>query len=402
MSDSALAARRAAMRAALADCSDAAALHVDFYDRRRLASWVNAYPGTIVWVRERTGEPLAGWPPFADWSSSPTSLADDYLTDGRLRISGAALGGDRAIGAADALGKLRQILGQRGTAVRLVGLSGVGKTRFVKALFDAKIGANALDPAAAIYTDLADNPDPVPLELLARIEHLASPAIVIVDNCGIALHRKLVARLQASAASIRLITVEYDISDDASEHTDVIHLEPASSEVIETVVKRRYTKLSGLDAAAIARFSEGNFRVALALAETARAGESLAKLADSELFGRLFRQRNDDDPALLRAAMAAALVYSFDGDTLGDETDELPIVARLAGQGSRELYPHVAELRRRQLVQARGRWRAVLPHELVHRRARQALASILLGDIRTIFTKLAPRRLLISFSRRLG
>lgn len=50
LSDSALRQRRRAMRDAVADCAGADALHLDFYDRRRLATWTNAHPGLVAWV----------------------------------------------------------------------------------------------------------------------------------------------------------------------------------------------------------------------------------------------------------------------------------------------------------------------------------------------------------------
>lgn len=402
VTDLALRERRAAMRQAVQDLELGEHLRLDFYDRRRLATWVNEHPGLSAWVRERVGLLLSGWQGFGDWSSSPVLIDEDYLADDHLRLNGAALGKDEGVGVVEGLAKLREILVLPAGAVRLVGLSGVGKTRLVQALFDDRLGSQALDPALAVYTDLADNPDPVPLELLGRIEHLASPCVLIVDNCGIELHRKLVARMQLSGAPVSLVTVEYDISDDAPEHTDVIRLEPASARTIEDLLKRRYPKLSGPEFETIARFSEGNFRIALALAETARAGESLANLNDGDLFRRLFRQRNTDDPALYRAAMACSLVYSFDGETLDGTSGELFHLASLAGQAPRDLYARVSELHRRQLVQKRARWRALLPHAIAHRLARQALQDIPLPEIILQFTDLAPERLQISFSRRIG
>ena len=50
--------RKAAMRAALDGNPSADRLTVDFYDRDRLAGWVNCYPGVSAWVREKIGSPL--------------------------------------------------------------------------------------------------------------------------------------------------------------------------------------------------------------------------------------------------------------------------------------------------------------------------------------------------------
>lgn len=168
------------------------------------------------------------------------------------------------------------------------------------------------------------------------------------------------------------------------------------------LVERRYPQLTQPEIRVIAQFSEGNFRVALALAETARDGVSLANLNDSELFRRLFRQKNDDNPALLRAAMVCSLVYSFDVETLEGDESELAILAFLAGQGLDDVFAHVSELYRRQLVQKRGQWRAILPHALALRLAKQALQDIPPSKVVTAFSGKVPARLLKSFSRRIG
>jgi len=400
VSDASLEARRKAMAAALADEPSAKGLLVDFYDKRRIASWVNQHPGIIAWVRNQVGQPFSGWSPFQDWSSSPTAEDGQYVLDDGIRLVGASLKSE-GLKAEAGINHLRTILNKPKGAVRLVGLSGVGKTRLVQALFDDRVGKSPLTQQLAVYTDMGDNPDPVPAELLSRIQNGAQRCILIVDNCGADLHRKLVARLSSDSA-ISLITIEYDISDDESEKTDVFKLEPASKEVIQKILKPRFPNLTDREMETIADFSEGNFRIALALANTSKNGHSLANLKDRDLFIRLFHQKNDDNPALLRAAKVCSLVYSFDAETLEGAEAELPLLAALAEQSVTEFNGHVAELKRRQLVQKRSRWRALLPHALAHRLAKQALEDIPASELKTKFIDLASERLLKSFSRRLG
>lgn len=381
VSDSSLENRRKAMAEAIANEPDAKPIFLDFYDKRRLATWTNQHPGIIPWVRERVGQPLSGWRPFQDWSSSPENEDGQYLLDEGVRLVDPHQTGD-GLTAEEGINRLRSILSEPKGVVRLVGLSGVGKTRLVQALFDDRVGAAPLDRHLAVYTDMGDNPDPVPGELLSRLQSNGQRCIFIVDNCGIELHRNLATRLSASNL-ISLITVEYDISDDDVENTDVFMLEPASKDVIERILNLRHPTLTNPEIRTIADFSEGNFRIALALANTSRSGQSLANLRDSELFNRLFRQKNEDDPALLRGAKICSLVYSFDVETSEGDKTELPLLAALAGQSVSEFHGHVAELKRRQLVQVRARWRALLPHALAHRLANLALEDLPPGDIQT-------------------
>lgn len=401
-SDTALNARRNAMAAAIADAPTAQNLHLEFYDRQRLASWVNKHPGLIPWVRSCLKKPLSGWKPYADWSSSPGKTDEEYLLDEGIRIVSPHTK-DEGISAADGLSRVRDTLSRPRGIVRLAGLSGVGKTRFAQALFDDRVGENASSPNVVVYTDLADDPDPVPLDLVARLQDLRQRCVVIVDNCGVDLHRKLASEVRSENSPLSLLTIEYDIRDDEPEGTDVFRLEPASADLIEKIVKRKHPQLTNPELRTIASFSDGNSRIALALADTAKSGRSLANLNDSELFKRLFRQRHDDNPALLRAAKICSLVYSFDGETLEGDEAELPVLAALAGQAPDDFYAHVAELHRRQLVQKRSRWRAFLPHALAHKLAKEALQEIPSRNLIGSFTADdVPERLTTSFSRRLG
>lgn len=401
VSDTALTARRNAMAEALIDTPTAHNLELDFYDRRRIATWVNQHPGLIPWVRERIGKPLSGWRPYADWSSSPSDTKAEYVLDEDVRLIGTRLK-DEGLDSVAGINRMRRILGKPKGVIRLVGLSGVGKTRLVQALFDDRIGEKALDRKLAVYADLGEQPDPVPQELLGRLNHLRQRCVLIVDNCGSTLHQKLVNGLKGSESLVSLITVEYDISDEEPEGTDVFKLEPASNGVIQKILERKYPSLSAPEVATITDFSEGNSRVALALAETAFKGESLANLKDGELFKRLFRQNNEDDPSLLAAAKACSLVFSFDGETLDGDEAEIPVLASLADQSVHVLHRYVAELHRRQLVQKRSKWRALLPHALAHRLAKEALQDVPTASIDAAIRSGPIERLSLSFSRRLG
>jgi len=155
-SDSVLRNRRNAMREALGGMDGADRLYTDFYDRTRLATWVRRHPGLITWVKEKVGNAVLGWHPYGPWSGTSDGVNAEYLLDDRLRLH---LGRHRdapAQSVADAIDNLRDELAESGKILRLVGLSGVGKTRLVEALFDVRIGARTLPPSLAIYTNLSD------------------------------------------------------------------------------------------------------------------------------------------------------------------------------------------------------------------------------------------------------
>lgn len=402
VADSALKKRVAAMREALNDVENSEKLLTDFYDRDRLANWVNLFPGVALWMNEVLGKPLSGWAGYGNWSALNRSIDEEYITDDTSRLRDGREIGEGSLPVQVGIERIRDILSKNGGTVRLIGLSGLGKTRLAEALFDSRVGANSLDPAEAIYTDIGDNPVPSPHELINKLIKNDASAIVIVDNCTPQTHRRLVETCRQHGSKVRLLTIEYDVGEDDPEGTWVFRLEPASDEITEKLVQKRYPQISSVDIRRISEFSGGNARIALALAKTVGKGASVSDLTDRQLFARLFHQGNTENAELLNVAEVLSLVYSFDGEALDGEDAELPHLAGLCDQTSNLIFRHVHELRMRELVQKRGKWRAVLPHALANKMAKQALGYLHPDNLEKAFWVHAPVRLLKSFSRRLG
>lgn len=397
-SDSALADRLNAMRSAVADKIGHADLHVDFYDRNRLATWIRSHPGLVLWVRQKVGRGISGWQPYSSWAVSPDGVQDEYLLDDKARLH-TDITDEKGIDVSQGIERIRNILREVRGVVRLAGLSGVGKTRLVQALFDARVGENSLDPALVIYTDMNDNPSPQPTGMISDLIASRTGAIVVIDNCASDLHRRITEICRTSDSPISAITVEYDVQEDEPEGTEVFRLEPSSMDLVSKLIARRFPTMTRLDVDKIAELSDGNARVALALANTLERHESVAGLQDEELFKRLFHQRQDHDDNLLKAAQACALLYSFQGEALSGDEAELPKIGLLVEMNAQQLFAKVAQLKQRDLVQRRSVWRAILPHAVANRLAKMALREIPAELIENQFN---TERLMKSFSRRLG
>lgn len=395
--------RRAAMRAAVADLEGGDALHLDFYDRTRMADWVGDYPGEVLWVRERIGQAMPGWHPFGNWSRAPDQVDGDYLSDDAARLWDQRNPQDGALTVGDGIARLRSILSQAGGSVRLTGLSGTGKTRLLEALFDPRIGDRALDPALAVYADIgAEAPQPSVGQLASQLIAEGKRAVLLLDNCKRETHDAIAPVCKSAGSPISLITVDLDIRDERPEHTDVFRLWSASAAVIESLLERRYPDLSQAIRSRIAEFSDGNARIAILSAAHVHPGTNLADLGDERLFERLFHQRRQADDPLLQAAEAFALVYSFDGKATTGEGAELPFLAGLAGLEVRALQRAAGELKRRDILQSRGRWRAILPQPLANWLAKRALQGLSPVEVADAFWRCGNPRLLKSFTHRLS
>jgi hypothetical protein len=400
VADKALAARRTAIREALSDLPNAAQLHTDFYDRERIATWVNQYPGIAVWMRSTIGRPLSGWSGIGDWEGQGKGDLKPYLFDDNACLIDEGSRDSKHLTVAEGITRLRTALRTPRRCIRLIGLSGVGKTRLVQALFQPPVGNEPLDSSVAIYTDYSTETTPTARDMARDLIARGERAILIVDNCNPNTHSEL-ARLCASDGShVSLITVEYDVRDDEPEQTDVFRLESASRELVAEWIKQSFPHVSQVDRERIAEFSDGNFRVARALAQTLHKGETLGSLKSRDLLERIFRQRNEPDPQLLRVAEDLSLLYSIDGEDISDE-GELARLGGINGISARQLYEALAELRQRGVVQARGRFRAILPQAIANTLAAHALERIPPPDFDQFCVRL-PHRMLKSVSRRLG
>lgn len=393
--------RKKAMFEALSGIKNRDDIKLDFYDCNRIATWVNSNPALILWVKNKIGHPIQGWKPFSNWANPKADINEEYLLDNGTRLHDQNNKNQNGMTVIDGINVLRTRLLNSTTSIRLAGLSGVGKTRLLQALFDDRIGNNPLPYSQVYYTDMGDKPSPSPENFALKLLNLNKKAILIIDNCPPDLHRILTNTCLKLGSLVKLITVEYDVCDDLPEETDVFRLEPSSIELIDKLIQIRFKHISQIDSHTIAEFSGGNARIAIALANTVNKGESLSSLKDEELFKRLFNQRNDANDNLMKSAEVCALVYSFDYET-DNENSELAKLAFLSSVNIDQLFRNISVLEERQLVQKRDIWRAILPHAIANKLADRALKRIRYSRILDIFEQNDSERLLKSFSKRLS
>ncbi|MEH8117569.1 hypothetical protein Q7I37_08335 [Aeromonas allosaccharophila] len=392
--------RLQAMQYAVADAPNRSNIHLDFYDRSKLVQWLRQHSSVMLWAKKILGQGYSGWQPYGAWSNPPQGLEDTLISAPGVTIT-LPSGKGQKLAIQDAIGPMRELIRSTNKAVRITGLSGVGKTRIVQALFDESVGADALDRTIAVYVDTGENPEPSATAMLDRLIAEGRRAIMILDNCPSELHTLLASKV-AAKGTISLITVEYDIRDDKPQTTEVIQIEAVGPEVAEQLVLRRFPNIGRNNARRIAEFADGNARVSLAIAERVEEGESLAQLSDAQLFNRLFEQRNNPDDGLREQAEILSLVYSFSVSTAEEGQSELRVLGSISGYSVSQLFRATSKLSDRHIVQKRAHWRAILPHVVANRLAALALNSIPVDQLRATFEATGRQRLLMSFAHRLG
>ncbi|MBF4341611.1 hypothetical protein EAY39_12630 [Vibrio anguillarum] len=400
-SDKMLSERILGMKSALDDLPNSDAILLDFYGRDRLCAWLRQYPGVALWVRSKLGKPLAGWFPFGKWTTTPADQDDEFLLDEHPCVIDVNSTQKTPVAISDGIRLVRERLLKAGSVARITGLSGVGKTRFAQALFEDNVCEKPLAGSNVIYADLGEELSPTASELVSYLIANDFSCYVVLDNCPPDVHRRLQKQVSSNQAKLSLLTIEYDISYDCPEETEVIHIEPSSEQTVSKLILKRFSSLGRVNADKIAEFSGGNARVAIALASRVDSDETLANFSDEELFQRLFNQRKGSVESLLESAEVLSLVYSFNVSTT-ELHNELSALSKIGGLERNKLNRNHAELLRRQLSQQRGNWRAVLPHALANRLARRALQNIDSDQINAVLLKRENLRLFKSCAHRLG
>lgn len=394
--------RLQAMQDAVADDSNRNILHLDFYDRSKLAQWLRQHPSVMLWAKRKLGQGYSGWQPYGAWSNPPEGALDSLISAPGVTVT-LPSGKGKKLNIEDAIAPMRDLIRSTSKAVRITGLSGVGKTRIVQALFDETVGTDALDRTIAVYVDTGESPEPSATAMLERLIAEGRQAIMILDNCPSELHTLLASKVSAKGTMVSLITVEYDIKEgDRPQSTEVIHIEAVGPEVAELLLLRRFPNIGRNNARRIAEFADGNARVSLAIAERVEEGESLAQLSGVQLFDRLFEQRNSPDDGLREQAEILSLVYSFSVSTIEEGQNELEVLGSISGYSASNLFRATKKLSERHIVQRRAHWRAILPHAIANKLAASALDSIPVDQLRSTFEAPGRQRLLMSFAHRLG
>lgn len=346
-----------------------------------------------------TEQSMLGWQRFGDWSSTRTDIEAEYFIDDNIKVISPNHKDKNELNVVEGINEIRQQLSKTGKSIRLVGLSGVGKTRFAQALFDERIGENNLEYKVVWYCDLGDSPNPIPEHFIDELIQKNSFSILIVDNCGQDTHANLTKKIKSK--NLSLLTIEYDVKDDSPERTSVYKLKPISSDIVKKVIERHYPHINDLNSRKIAEFSGGNYRLALAIASNIEQTENISLLTDNHLFERLFWQNGIKNDQLEKIAQQFSLVYSFNVEDSGEENSEIDFLANLAKVDTDIAYEEIEKLRQKDIVQQRSKWRAILPHAVANHLAKQAISKKSITLLNRDFEQM-PQRLQRSFIKRLS
>lgn len=322
---------------------------IRIYDSAQIAGWVNQFVSTVVSVQHWLGKPFdRGLKTYEIWS--------EHEELSQLQFSPVASREGLIV-------KLRTDLLTPKSCFRVMGLSGLGKTRTAFQLFAEDAAIRNL----VVYVDA--NHSPTIDALVADWVSLSFRAILVVDNCEYRLHERLVKEVRREGSQISLLSLDYNF-DSVSAPTISFKLEQISNDELLQMLSPVYKdKLPDLDR--IVNFAQGFPKMAVLLAE-ARLDEDprIGELTEDKLANKLlWRHGEAENSDYLNILQACSLF-----DVFGVEKEvehQLEYIADMIGLDINKVYECVQQYSDRGLVDRRGRFGQVVPKPLAIRLAGQ-------------------------------
>jgi hypothetical protein len=375
---------------------------IDIYDANRIAAWVGQHPAIAVWLNEeQTGLPLDGFQTIDGWGALSDFMAISLVDDTASRYaisnsdSGKARTGDK-LNSHQARERIFEHIAGPKRCVRVIGPSGIGKSRFVYELFrEWATVEKAIASMTAVYCDFRGIGQERLHQVVAAIATRGVQALVIVDECPREAAAALVGIVSGANSQLRVITIDIDDRPIAAENVLNISVSRSDDALVEGIIRQRAPTADGMMASYLTNLCGGFPRIAVLATDNHSDGlpalKSIEDVVERVVAGCGLGGKNQ-----LRAIECLALFERVGAD--GEVARQLDFVAELARQSGDEMFEHLSAASKHHLVDRRGRFFLAQPLPIA---AFLGARRIDLLRTQTIlqFIEAAPDELVLSFLR---
>ena len=327
---------------------------VDFhvFDASRIVAWARHYPSVVALIRVMTGQPMVNaFKSWEEWAQNRRFAAPLALPE-EMEVN---------------LKRLRASLLEEGTAVRIVGLSGLGKTRL--ALEALRPPGNAEDnPERAtlsgltLYAKQGDLPRHEIIQTVTDLFRRELEAVIVLDDCEIGLHDELAAIVDRPGSKLRLLTLDYELTEGEG-RGERVELTPESQRPVVRKMLEEAPEANELDEAdrdRVEQFAQGFPLIAeLLLKGWSEEGVRGDTLSDETLVTRMLFGREEDPER--RSMIQCCALFAYFGVN-GDVADQLAFIAQEVANVERSnLHRECKRFVDRGIMQRRGRFMRVRP-----------------------------------------
>lgn len=261
--------------------------------------------------------------------------------------------------------ELRDALLLPRNAVRITGLSGLGKTRVaveaIKKLSDQVQNS-------VVYIDVAIEPS----DLMATVHTWASDGaigILVADNCPVAFHDQLLKATLRPESKLTLLTIDSDLQNSGA--CKYVELGRLDDEMIKKMLTHNFGD-SLTDINRVVDFAQGFPQMAVLIAEARINLEpNIGKLTDDHIAHKLLWGAAQEPNVLDEKILRGCALF----DRFGLESEASPefkyIASKIVDVKDVDFYECVTRFAERGLIDKRGRYAQLVPKPLAIRLAAQ-------------------------------
>ncbi len=356
---------------------------IGFREADQIAEWVNSHQPVALWVREEVGLGTPGG--FTSWNHwmGRSEHSMPWVEDPRLA------GLTRA---------LRSSVTEPGTVLRVIGLSGIGKSRLcLEGL--KRVGEDAISGRSlrdyVMYAVRSEAGAEAIHPIVEKLAVSGGRAIVVVDDCDARSHTILAGMVSRSESRLSLVTIDNETPSHID--ADTFKIDEAPATVVESIVDQAAARLQDVDRQRLARFSRGFPEIAIRIVRESDSRGHLTYPADDHLIDEFVCGRRPTEQALL--LQSAQLLAAFGPVRIDPPEECLKGIAKLGRHRSpNDLYTGIQRLVQRGVVKLRGELGTIQPRPIAVRLAerqwrewdKKKWDQVLSGDIGTEDRKTGP------------
>ena len=378
---------------------------IDIYDANKIAAWASRHTAVAAWLNERqSGLALKGFQTVEYWGKkaeiSSIQHVDDkarrFLIGGKdiLGQQGKETPGTNTLTFHQTKERIADYLVDSMKSVRLLGASGVGKTRFVYEVFkDEGTIAKMVLSTSAIYCDYRDIGQQV-LQMAQSLSGSRSSALMIVDECPREIAARLCDIVMTEDGSLRVLTIGNDDRPIEKDNCLNISVLPADDDLVEGIIRQRLPNSDNSDVSFIKNLCGGYPRIAVLATDNYSEKAHILKSVE-DIVERILTGCNINRSDQVRAIECLALFNRLGADE--ELSEQIDLVAEtLARQTGDEMYEHLAHASKHHLVEHRGRFFIAQPLPIAAFLGARRIDSL---RVKTIlhFIESTPPELLYSF-----
>lgn len=378
---------------------------IDIYDANKIADWVSKYPAIAVWLNEKQSElKLRGFQTIDRLGTKIDIASISRIEDKASRFQIGSKSTNRRVQheSSDensltfekAKERIADHLADSKNSIRIIGSSGVGKTRFVyEALRDETTTAKIALTTSTIYCDLRDIGSQI-FQIAQSLADAGNSALMIVDECTRETAIKLCEIVTTEGSNLRVLTIGNDNQPIEKDKCLNIFVEPADDTLIEGIIQQRYPEANYSDINFIRDLSGGYPRIAVLATDNYLEGSPILKSV-KDVVERILTGCGINRIEQVRAIECLSLFKQLGADE--NFSDEIDFVGEnLARQTGDEMYEHLAYAAKQHLVDHRGCYFIAQPLPIAAFLGRRRLDLLRVKNILT-FIESAPPTLRTSF-----